>query len=141
MLALGAMLVLSGVLVQGARGAMHSYPFACYPTFQWPAGRAMPDLWISVEQGGQTRWLKDSPALGGQRPQPRWGMAWRAAGVYGDTATLERLLGYFESLPSATRGPVAPGDTVRFYRATLDVTPDCRERAPSRLDLLGEWHP
>jgi hypothetical protein len=136
---LGALVLLAGVTVQGARGVMHSYPFACYPTFQWRASRSMPDLWISVLQGEQERWLKDSPVLGGQRPQPRWGMAWRAAGVYGDAPSLERLIGYFESLPASLRGPLAPGDTVRFYRAELDVTPDCRERAPERLELLGEW--
>jgi hypothetical protein len=135
----GALILLGGVSLQGARGVMQSYPFACYPTFQWRSARVMPDLWISVEQGGQARWLRDSPALGGQRPQPRWGMAWRAAGVYGDTPTLERLLGYFDALPSAVRGPLGPGDSVRFYRAELDVTPDCRQNAAQRLELLGEW--
>jgi uncharacterized membrane protein YphA (DoxX/SURF4 family) len=138
-LALGSLLIAGGAFVQGARGVMHSYPFACYPTFQWRTGRSMPDLWISVEQGGQTRWLKDSPALGGQRPQPRWGMAWRAAGVYGDEPSRERLIAYYRALPGAVRGPLESGDTVRFYRASLDVTPSCSEHAPSQLELLGSF--
>jgi hypothetical protein len=134
-----ALVLVGGAVVQGTRGEMHSYPFACYPTFQWRAERAMPDLWITAEHDGAPRWLKDSPALGGQRPQPRWGMAWRALGEYGEAPSLERLVGYYQALPAAVRGPLVPGDTVRFYRAVLDVTPDCRERPATELELVGEW--
>jgi hypothetical protein len=136
-----AVIVLGGAVVQGARARMHSYPFACYPTFQWRVERAMPDLWIAAEHGGNPRWLKDSPALGGQRPQARWGMAWRALGSYGDGPSLDRLVGYYEALPEAVRGPFTSGDSLRFYRVMLDVTPDCRERPASELELIGEWRP
>lgn len=98
----------------------------------------MPDLWIEVLHGTQRRWLPDSPAHGGVRPGARWGMAWRAAGVYGDRVERERLLGYYRALPPALRGPVAPCDRVRFYRAEVAVEPELWRAAPSSRVLLGE---
>ena len=101
----------------------------------------MPDLWISVVQGGTERFLRDSPAWGGQRSQTRWGMAWRAAGVYGDPPALARLVGYYESLPNAVRGQPGADDRVRFYRASVDVHPSAWGAPPLSRTLLGEWVP
>src|SRR5262249_30667845 len=46
--AVGSLLVL-GAVAQGARGQMRSFPFACYPTFEWIAGPEMPDLVIEAQ--------------------------------------------------------------------------------------------
>jgi hypothetical protein len=120
---------------------MQAYPFACYPTFQWRPGALMPDLWIELVGAGPPRWLAEGPALGGVREQPRWGVAWRAAGVYGDAVTLERLAAYYETLPAALRAQRRAGERVRFYRARVDVRPAARSAPPASLELLGEWSP
>lgn len=140
LLAVGSVMLL-GAALAGASGQMRAYPFACYPTFQWLAGEQLPDLWIEVARGGTTgerRWLADSPAHRGVRPQARWGMAWRAAGVYGDPVELERLIGYYRSLPPGVRGQGAAGERVRFYRAEVLVRPEAWRAPPSSLVFLGE---
>jgi hypothetical protein len=141
LLAATAAALVAGALTAGALGAMRAYPFACYPTFQWRAGADMPDLWIGVVHQGQERWLADSPALGGVRPQARWGMAWRASGVYGEPVRLEQLIGYYRALPAELRGELQAGDALRFYAARVRVQPEAwRAPAVSRT-LIGEWTP
>lgn len=130
--------LLAGATLAGASGQMRAYPFACYPTFQWIAGPRLPDLWIEHERAGERRWLADSPAHGGVRPQARWGMAWRAAGVYGDPIERERLMGYYRSLPPSVRGDVAPGDRVRFNRAEVSLRPELWRAPPTSLVLLED---
>jgi hypothetical protein len=141
LLAAAALVLLGGAWSAGALGAMHAYPFACYPTFQWRPGVLMPDLWIELVGAGPPRWLAEGPAFGGERAQPRWGVAWRAAGVYGDAVTVERLAAYYQTLPAALRAERRPGERVRFYRARVDVRPEARSRPPASLELLGEWSP
>jgi hypothetical protein len=136
-LAAGGVL-LAGATLAGASGVMRAYPFACYPTFQWLAASQLPDLWIEVQHGTTSRWLADSPAHGGVRPQARWGMAWRAAGVYGDSIQSERLMGYYRSLPASVRGAVAPGDRLRFHRAQVFVRPELWRAPPASLVLLAD---
>lgn len=133
----GGVLV-AGAALAGASGQMRAYPFACYPTFQWLASSRLPDLWIEIEHAGQRRWLADSPAHGGVRPQARWGMAWRAAGIYADPIESDLLLGYYRSLPPSVRGDAAPGDRVRFYRAEVSVHPEAWREPPLALALLAE---
>jgi hypothetical protein len=130
--------LLVGASCAGLSGQMRAYPFACYPTFQWIAGAHMPDLWIEVSHAGERRWLRDSPAHGGVRPQARWGMAWRAAGVYAEAASRELLLGYFAALPAAVRGDTRSGDRVGFYRAEVAVRPEAWRAPPLALTLLAE---
>lgn len=136
-----ASVVVSGALIAGAAGAMQAYPFACYPTFQWRASADMPDLWIAVVRSGQETWLADSPALGGVRPQARWGMAWRASGAYGEPARLDRLIGYYQSLPEELRRGVHAGDTLRFYATRVPVQPEAWRAPPLERTLLAEWAP
>jgi len=140
-LAAVALVIVSGAVVAGASGEMRAYPFACYPTFQWLAPPDMPDLWIAVVHDGKERWLPDSPAHGGTRPQARWGMAWRASGVYGDGVQLDRLIGYYRALPAELRAGVAAGDTLRFYAARVLVLPEDWREPPLRQTLIGEWTP
>lgn len=137
----GSVLLVSGAVVAGLTGVMQAYPFACYPTFQWRAARTMPDLWISVVRGGIESFLPDSPAHGGVRSQSRWGMAWRAAGVYGEAPSQARLIGYYRTLPEATRGTTLPGDVVRFYSVQVDVTPGALSEPPVSRTLIAEWTP
>ncbi|HVZ33077.1 MAG TPA: hypothetical protein VG963_11660 [Polyangiaceae bacterium] len=140
-LAVAASLLVGGAVIAGASGEMRAYPFACYPTFQWLAPPDMPDLWIAVVHEGKERWLADSPAHGGARPQSRWGMAWRASGVYGGGVQLDRLIGYYLTLPAQLRGAVAPGDTLRFYAARVLVRPEDWREPPLSLQQIGEWTP
>lgn len=140
-LAAVATLLVSGAWGAGARGDMQAYPFACYPTFQWRASADMPDLWIAVVREDNEHWLPDSPAFGGARPQARWGMAWRASGAYGEPVRLDRLIGYYRSLPAAVRGTVQPGDRLRFYAVRVQVQPQAWRSAPLRRTLLAEWTP
>lgn len=139
--ALGSLSVVAGALVAGHRGAMQTYPFACYPTFQWRAAAAMPDLWIAYLSHGVERFIRDSPAFGGVRSQARWGMAWRAAGLYGEVPEITRLLGYYRSLPRTLLAPVPATATLRFYSVLVDVTPSAWQNPPLRRQLIGEWSP
>jgi hypothetical protein len=137
------LVLVGGVLSFGAgaagfSGAMRAYPFACYPTFQWLAGSHMPDLWIEVLHGAERRWLADSPARGGLRPQARWGMAWQAAGVYGDPVSRASLLGYYAALPPRLHAGSVGGDRLRFYRALVPVRPEAWREPPLELTLLAE---
>lgn len=134
-------LLVAGAFAAGTLGVMRAYPFACYPTFQWRAGVLMPDLWIELVGAGAPRWLTDGPAQGGVRAQSRWGVAWRAAGVYGDAVTLEPLVGYYRTLPEALQAERGRGERVRFYRVQVDVRPEARGAPPASLELLGEWSP
>jgi hypothetical protein len=84
---LGALLLAINI-VQGARGAMHAWPFACYPTFQWIADDRIPDLRIEAwRTDGSSQVIIDGPSTGGQRSQADWAMAWTLAGFYGKAAT------------------------------------------------------
>lgn len=140
-LAVAAIVLAGGAVVAGASGEMRAYPFACYPTFQWLATPDMPDLWIAVVHDGREHWLPDSPAHGGTRPQARWGMAWRASGVYGDGVQLDRLIGYYRALPSELKTGVLAGDRVRFYATRVLVRPEDWHEPPLRRTLIGEWAP
>jgi hypothetical protein len=140
-LAIAAAVLVGGAVAAGASGEMRAYPFACYPTFQWLAGPDMPDLWISVLHQGNERWLPDSPALGGARSPSRWGMAWRASGVYGDGVQLERLIGYYRTLPAELTSGVLSGDVIRFYAVSVRVRPEQWREPPLRRTRIGEWTP
>lgn len=136
-----ALVLLGGAWTAGALGATQAYPFACYPTFQWRPGPLMPDLWLELVGPEAPRWLAEGPAFGGERAQSRWGVAWRAAGVYGDAVTLERLVAYYQTLPPVLQAQRRPGERVRFYRVLVDVRPEARSAPPASPVLLGEWSP
>jgi hypothetical protein len=125
-------LLLAGAVVQGARGQMQSYPFACYPTFQWRAGTTMPDLVIAnVDREGNESVLEHARGPHGYRSQRQWAELWSLAGV---TAPVEpaRLVAYYHSVVKQ------PADRVRFYRAQRSVAPEDRGRPPLSRELLLE---
>jgi len=111
-IAVGALLF-AAAAAQGARGQMQSFPFACYPTFEFTAGPSMPDLAVSVEGGAGA--LHELPRR--RRSQREWGVVWNLAGVTGDVSPA-RLGAYARSLG------IAPGARVHFDRVYRSVVPE-----------------
>ncbi len=118
-------IVLIGAIVQGARGQTQSYPFACYPTFQYDPGAAMPDLRFSAT-------LKDGSVVDvpfardarGYRTQREWGTIFALAGATHEVSH-ERIRAYFATIPR-------PPDvvSVRALRVRVSVDPDVKPSAP-----------
>lgn len=133
-------LLLAGAVIQGARGQMQSYPFACYPTFQWNPGTRMPDLLVeAVRPDGSEVELPDARDRSGYRTQRRWAEVWALAGVTAKP-NARRLQAYYRSLVQyepARR--LARGATrVRFYRAHRSVVPEDRGKPPVSRQLILE---
>jgi hypothetical protein len=129
-----------GALVQGVRGQMSSYPFACYPTFQWTVGNEMPDLSILVvDDRGRARELRHARSATGYRTQREWGELWRLAGASGpvDPGRLEAYYASVRKRPE-NRALVATATRVQFHRAYRSVKPEDRGRPPLRGILLHE---
>ncbi len=139
-LAVVGCLLITGAVVQGVRGQMAAYPFACYPTFQWMAPREMPDLTIElVSFDGAPSELVHARDEHGYRTQRQWGEVFRLAGVTGPVDR-SRLWAYFASV-ARTRGTterLAHTKSVRFFRVYWSVLPDHRQNPPTRRDLLWE---
>lgn len=115
----GALLLL-GAVVQGARGQMRSYPFSCYPTFQWIAAREMPDLMIVVvEDGGPPRDVAHGRDAAGRRTQRQWAEVWSLAGVTGPVDA-QRLRAYWAAQTPPAR---AGARRVTFFRVYRSVIP------------------
>ena len=131
--------LISANAVQGFRGMMQGWPFACYPTFQWKVKTTMPDLLIiAVDGRGIERPLLEGPAIGEGRDQRRWALVWRAAGVYGRTN--ERMLArYYEMARRNNPRLTPPPGTValRFYRVERSVIPSEWHLPPRRRTLLA----
>lgn len=133
-------LLLVGVVVQGVRGQMSSYPFACYPTFQWTVGSEMPDLTIvAIDANGRARELRHARTPSGYRTQREWGEIWRLAGASGAVDT-QRLVAYFQNVKKRpdNRQALEGARQIKFYRAYRSVRPEDRERPPLRGILLHE---
>ena len=135
----GALLI--GTVVQGARGQTRSYPFACYPTFEWMAAPEMPDLVVAL-QGRDGREI-ELPSGGRGRSQREWAEVWSVAGVTAPI-TPDRLRAYYAALlqrdPAAKRLAAEGTEPVRFYRVLRSVLPDDQGRIVRRT-LIGELTP
>ncbi len=138
-LAVGALLLV-GAVIQGARGQMQSYPFACYPTFQWNPGTRMPDLLVTaVRPDGHELELPHARDERGYRTQRQWAEVWALAGVTAKPDA-RRLQGYYRALVEhepdrhLARGATA----VRFYRAYRSVAPEDRGKPPLARKLILE---
>ncbi len=130
-------LLVSAVVVQGIRGQMSSYPFACYPTFQWRATSEMPDLLIAaVGADGTPRELRHA-RTNGYRTQREWGQIWRLAGATGSVDEA-RLRAYFASIRRRPENqPLLQGArSVRFFRAYRSVRPEDGARITRGVLLL-----
>jgi hypothetical protein len=120
-------LLFAGAAIQGARGQMQSFPFACYPTFEWRAGDRMPDLVVGVvDVDGHEVEISHGRDADGHRTQRRWAELWALAGVTAPVSPA-RLTSYFRSEVARVaerRVPDARG--VRFYRVERSVNPELR---------------
>jgi hypothetical protein len=117
---LGALL-LTGAVVQGARGQTRSYPFACYPTFDRTPPPEMPDLMIvAIDGAGARTEISQARDAAGRRTQRQWGEIWALAGV---TAPVDpaRLRAHLRTLPLP-----GPAERVVFYRVYRSVIPEDR---------------
>ena len=129
---LGALLV-GAVFVQGARGAVQAWPFACYPTFQTLAGAEITDVVATAS-------FHDGSAL--RLPVPRksqaaWGTAWAFAAR---PPSEEAMRAYWARMAADARvTSLARGaERIRFSRAWFSVLPGDRGRPPVREEPLGE---
>jgi hypothetical protein len=139
-IAVGTALV-AGAFVQGARGQMRAFPFACYPTFQWMVGTEMPDLVVEIETAdGRRVALPHARDRTGYRTQRQWGEIWSLAGVTGPVSA-DRLRAYLEEVRrlEPARSIAAGAVRARFYRAHVSVVPVAPEgsgRDPTALPVL-----
>jgi hypothetical protein len=134
------LLLFAGAFVQGARGQMRAFPFACYPTFQWVVGTRMPDLVVEVElPDGRREPVPHARDARGYRTQRQWGEIWSLAGVTGPVSP-ERLRAYYDFVRRGepARTLTAGAVRVRFYRASLSVVPEQRGEPPRLEGLLAE---
>jgi hypothetical protein len=125
-----------GALVQGARGQMRAYPFACYPTFEWRVGAKMPDLQIALFRPGAQE--VEVPARTRPRTQREWAEVWTLVGATSPMST-ERLRAYYAAIrerdPAVAQAAEA-ADSVRFYRVARSVLPADQGRIVDRALLL-----
>jgi hypothetical protein len=136
----GALLTF-GVFVQGARGQMRSYPFACYPTFEWMVGTEMPDLLVEAETADGTRTvLPHARNARGYRTQRQWGEVWSLAGIT-SPVDYDRLRAYVTQVAfrEPTRSSMRGAVRIRCFRAFLSVVPEERGFPPRRADLLADF--
>lgn len=145
--ALMGVLLLLGSVRAGWRGQMSSWPFACYPTFQWRAGAAMPVLLTALVQpdGGQLELPR--PWQLGRLAGPRLvALSWSLIGVGIDRRRVDpqRLRLYWQQLAAEPQvrallaAPQARYKAVRFYRATLEVDPSRWSQPPAAQTQLAE---
>jgi hypothetical protein len=125
---IGAALVL-GAVVQGVRGQMRSFPFACDPTFEWIVGTEMPDLRVTaIDAGGEERDVPLGRASSGYRTQRQWGEIFSLAGMW-EPVDPDRLRAWVAD--AAVREPAARrallgASRVRIYRDMISVIPEDR---------------
>jgi hypothetical protein len=136
-LVVGAVLLVLAV-VQGARGQMQSYPFACYPTFEWRAADRMPDLIITVvEANGREVEIPHGRNAAGYRTQRKWAEIWGLAGITVGLSR-ERLAAYYRAeVEPVVRRRNSKAASVRFYRVDRAVVPEEHGR-PVASRLLFE---
>lgn len=103
----------------GATGSMQSFPFACYPTFQWLQGKTLQDLTLSYVDGQGQHFVE----LRQGRSQQQWGEVWSVLGLtspYSETRLkvylarvvpaglprpLEVGIGHYHTAPERWRDP------------------------------------
>ncbi|MBX7195655.1 MAG: HTTM domain-containing protein [Sandaracinaceae bacterium] len=129
-----------GIVTAGALGEMQGYPFACYPTFQWPAADRMPALeLVATHRDGHATILDRSLF---QEPGPRgWALSWRLAGVYGpfDPEAL-RAWWVDRAAQSALSSRLDDVDRIDASRVEIDVDPDGVHEVRSRVPLATLQH-
>lgn len=133
-------LLLGACIVQGARGAVNDWPFACYPTFQELAGPEMPALEVFAVRADGAMVALPSAVVTTDQTQRTWALAWSLLRKDVPAARYESYLRALEREESV-RALTAGAEKVRFYRAWLAVAPEDRGKAPVRRELLRELRP
>jgi hypothetical protein len=139
-LVVGAFL-LSGSIGFGIWGVQRGWPFACYPTFEWKPGIAIPSLRVElVYENERAEELPLPRETSVSRAQKQWGIAWSLAGVTDrvDEMRLRALVKELEKRPDLAhrfRGAQA----VRVYRAVYSVAPEAWGEPPIEKVLLAAW--
>jgi hypothetical protein len=130
--------VLSLAIVQGVRGQTQAWPIACYPTFAAIIGDTLPDLLIEAESEAGER-VRFTGRERGPRTQAEWGRVFRISGAYGGAPNARALREH--ALTSAERAGIslAPGSTLRVYRADYATAPELWNRAPTHAVLLSSF--
>jgi hypothetical protein len=126
--------------VQGFRGQTQSYPFACYPTFQWIAPATLVDLQLfAILEDGASRPIPHGRDASGKRTQSEWATVWSVAGVYGHPFSIERLERYLAA--ERRRGPVeralAGAHGIRAELVWWQTDPEAWGMPPARARELG----
>ncbi|HEX7668512.1 MAG TPA: hypothetical protein VF395_02960, partial [Polyangiaceae bacterium] len=140
MVVMGALLFAANA-VQGFRGAVQAWPFACYPTFQYRVGKEMPDLVVAaVDANGGESVMLDGTRGVKFRTQRDWGIVWRLLGVYGGEPSASGLRAYYERAEGARRPPDGTW-RLRFYRAEFDTSPERRGLPPTERRVVLDLPP
>jgi Vitamin K-dependent gamma-carboxylase len=129
----GAVLALA--IVQGVRGQTQAWPIACYPTFAAIVGDTLPDLLIEAESPSGER-LRFTGRERGPRSQEEWGRVFRISGAYGGAPDASALREHALSSAQRAAFPVAPGSTLRVFRADFATAPELWGSAPRNETLL-----
>lgn len=122
----GALLLLANV-ERGARGITQSFPFACYPTFQWMVGATLPDL-IAEQRGVRIPVARDA---NGKRSQSEWGEVWSVAGIYGAPFSADRLRAFLKRTAPTVHG------TVDVHIGYFNTAPEAWGEPPVRTTPLA----
>ena len=132
----GTLLTLA--ILQGLRGKTQAWPVACYPTFAALIPDTLPDLLIEAEspEGVRIRFTGREHAA---RSQAEWGRVFRISGAYGDPPAMSALREHAFAAAQRAAVTVAPGSTLRVYRATYATAPELWHSPPSALTLLGTF--
>jgi hypothetical protein len=111
---------------------------ACYPTFATLAGDTLPDLLVEAEVPDDAR-VTFTGRERGPRAQAEWGRVFRISGAHGNAPALSALREH--ALAAAERAGIAlaPGSTVRVYRAAYATAPELWGRAPCNVTLLSSF--
>jgi len=130
--------VLSLAIVQGVRGQTQAWPIACYPTFAAIIGDTLPDLLLEAESASGQK-VSFTGRERAPRSQAEWGRVFRISGVYGSPPNARDLREH--ALHAARRAEIslAPGSTVRVYRANFATAPELWQSPPQAPLLLTSF--
>lgn len=132
-------LAAGGFLVQGARGEGQSFPWACYPTFQWLVPGEQRDVLATLASGDPPP-SYPSPLQARRRTQREWGQVYRLLGSYDDTprSLRDARCAYAEWLVASGRLPRAAGNptVVELYEVGRSTVPERWDDPPRTKRLL-----
>lgn len=129
------MVLLGGAVVQGVRGQMQSWPFACYPTFHHRIADTLPDV-LLVVRSLQGEVSLPSPEQARRRSQAAWGRTWDVLGYYGTPPTQARLVAYTQEQLRLSK--IEPGNAlVTLYEVRRPIQPEQWDHAPHVVKQLG----